>query len=169
MSIKSLLRTWFLCFSWFSFIAFWGAEKHVFHMVPFRPTSYVLKIFRCLEVSNRVRNWNNVKNNIYVRSKLLLCKLEIQIFINKLMCQISLIKAVSFVFCEFNRLASWNEGKTIILVRSKFQITKKKILVSYSRSTYVTLNMCFPNSNFEGNFSTYVFGKLFWHYGELKY
>ena len=50
-----------LCFSWFSFFEFWGAEKNVFHIVPFRPTRYVLKIFRCLEVSNRERNWNKVK------------------------------------------------------------------------------------------------------------
>jgi len=28
--------------------------------------------------------------------------------------------------------------------------------------------MSFPNSKFEGNFSTYVFGKSFWHYRELK-
>ena len=28
--------------------------------------------------------------------------------------------------------------------------------------------MSFPNSNFEGTFSTYVFGKSFWHYRELK-
>jgi hypothetical protein len=28
--------------------------------------------------------------------------------------------------------------------------------------------MPFPNSNFEGNFSTYVFGKSFSHYRELK-
>jgi len=28
--------------------------------------------------------------------------------------------------------------------------------------------MSFPNSNFEGNFSTYVFGKSFWNYRELK-
>jgi len=28
--------------------------------------------------------------------------------------------------------------------------------------------MCLPNSNFEGNFSTYVAGKSFWHYRELK-
>jgi len=27
--------------------------------------------------------------------------------------------------------------------------------------------MSFPNSNFEGNFSTYVFGKSFWHYRDL--
>jgi len=28
--------------------------------------------------------------------------------------------------------------------------------------------MSFPNSSFEGNVSTYVFGKSFWHYRELK-
>jgi len=28
--------------------------------------------------------------------------------------------------------------------------------------------MSFPNSNFEGSFSTYVFGKSFRHYRELK-
>jgi len=28
--------------------------------------------------------------------------------------------------------------------------------------------MFFQNSNFEGNFSTYVFGKSFWHYRDLK-
>jgi len=124
LSIKCLLRTWFLCFSWFSFFVFWGAEKHVFHIVPFRPNRYVLKSFRCLEGSNRVRNWNNVKNNIYVRSKLQLCQLEISIFIYKLMYQTSLINSVSFVFCEFNSIASRNEGKTIICVRSSIQILK---------------------------------------------
>jgi len=122
--IKILLRTWYLCFRWFSFFGFWVGEEHVFQIVPFRPTRCVLKSFRCLEVSNRVRNWNKVKNNIYVWSKLQLCQLEIPIFINKLMCQSSLINPVSFVFCEFNRAANWNEGKTIILVRSSFQIPK---------------------------------------------
>jgi len=120
-SIKSRLRTWFLCFSWF-FWAFWRAEKHVFHIVPFRPSRYVPKSFVCLEISNRVRNWNNVKNNIYMRSKLQLCRLDSPIFIYKLMCKCSLINSVSFVFCEFNRIASWNEGKTIIFVWSSFQI-----------------------------------------------
>ena len=57
---KSLLRTWFLCFSWLSFSAFWEAEKHVIHITPFRPTSYVLMRLKWLEVSNRVRNWNKV-------------------------------------------------------------------------------------------------------------
>ena len=32
----------------------------------------------------------------------------------------------------------------------------------------VSVNMSFPNSKFEGNFSTYVFGKSFWHYRDLK-
>ena len=111
LSIKSLLRTWFLCFSWFSFFAFWGGEEHVFHIVPFRPTRCVLKSFRCLEVSNRVRKWNKFKNYIYVRSKLQLCQLELPIFIKKLMCQSSLINTVSFVFCEFYRVSRWNEAK----------------------------------------------------------
>ena len=47
------LRTWFLCFSCCSFLAFWGAENHVFYVAPFRSTSYVLKSFGCLEISNR--------------------------------------------------------------------------------------------------------------------
>jgi hypothetical protein len=34
-------------------------------------------------------------------------------------------------------------------------------LVSYSKSTNVNVNMTFPNINFEGKFSTYVFGKSF--------
>jgi hypothetical protein len=123
-SIKNMLRTWFLCFIWFSFFAFWGAVKNLFHIAPFSSTSYVLKGFRCLEFCDRVRNWNKDENNIYVWSKLQLCQLEIPIFINKLMCQRSLINWVSFVICEFNRIASWNEGKTIILVRASFQISK---------------------------------------------
>jgi len=28
--------------------------------------------------------------------------------------------------------------------------------------------MCVPNSNLEGNFTTLVFGKSFWHYRELE-
>jgi hypothetical protein len=98
MSIKCLLRSWLLFFSWFSFFVFRGAEGHVFHIVPFRTTRCVLKSFRCLEFSNRVRNWNKFKNNIYVKSKLQLFQFELPIFINKLMCQSSLINAVSFVF-----------------------------------------------------------------------
>ena len=105
----------------YSFFSFSWAEKQVFHIVPFRPTMYVLKILKCLEVSNRVRKWNKVKNNIYVWSKFQLCQFELPIYINKLMWQSSLINSVSFVFCEFNRVASWNEGKTIILVRTSFK------------------------------------------------
>ena len=91
---------------------------------PFRPTRYVLKSFRCLEVSNFVRNWNKVININYVSLNILLFQLEIPIFLNKLMCQRSLINSVSFVFCEFIRFANWNVGKTIILVWSSFQIPK---------------------------------------------
>ena len=45
--------------------------------------------------------------------------------------------------------------------------SKIETLVSYSRSNNVNVNMSFPSSNLEGNFSTYVFGKSFWH-RELK-
>ena len=41
-------------------------------------------------------------------------------------------------------------------------------MVSNSRSTNVKVNMSFPNSNSEGNLSTYVFGKSFRHYRVLK-
>ena len=63
-------------------------------------------------------------------------------------------KLVSFLFCEFNRVTSWNEGKYYF---STFIIsnTKIEILVSFSRSTNVNVNMPFPNSNFEENFSNY--------------
>ena len=146
------------------FFAFWVAEKHVTHIAPFRRKRYVLKSFRWLEVSNRVRNWNKFKNYSYVRSNLQLCQLEIPIFIYKLMCQSSLINSVSSVFCEFNSVGSWNEGKTTIII-SNFQI---EILVSYSRSTHVSVNTSFPNSNFERNSNTYVCGKSFWYYRDLK-
>ena len=85
-------------------------------------------------------------------------QINVSEFINRL---------VSFVFCEFNRVTSWNEGKNIILVRSSFKFPIE-ILVSVSRSTNVNAIMPIPNSNFEGNFRTYVFGKSFWHYRDLK-
>ena len=75
---------------------------------------------------------------------------------------------VSFRFCEFNSVTSWKEGKNIILERSSSLNSPIEILVSFSRSTNVKVNMSFPISNFEGNFSTYVFGKSFWHYRDLK-
>ena len=70
-----------LMFQMIFWVGFWGAEKRVFHIVPFRPTKYVLKSFWCLDVSNDVRNWNKFKNNIYWRSKLQLFQMEIRIFI----------------------------------------------------------------------------------------
>ena len=63
----------------FRILRSWKAR---FNIVPFLPPRYVLKSFMCLEVSNGVRNWNKIKKKIYVRSKLLLCQLEIPIFIN---------------------------------------------------------------------------------------
>jgi len=106
------------------FFAFFGAEKDVFHIAPFRPTRYVLKSFRYLEVRYRVRNWYKFKKFIFVGSKLSLFQLEIPISIYKIMCQSTLINTVSFLFCEFIRVTSWNDGKTIIFVRSSFQIPK---------------------------------------------
>ena len=112
--IKCLLRTWFLGFSWFPIFAFWGAENYVFHIVPFRPTRYVLKSFRCMEVSNLVRNWNKIKNFIFVKSKLELCQLEMPIFIYKLMCQSSLINL--FHSCSVNLIVYRAEMKAKILL-----------------------------------------------------
>ena len=49
-----------------------------------------------------------------------------------------------------------------------FSNSQIELLVSFSRSTNVNVNMSLPNSNCEGNFSTYVFGKSFWHYRDQK-
>ena len=129
---KRQLHTWLLCSSCWSFFTFWGAEKQLFHISPFRSTSYVLKSFGCLEVCNRVSKWIEGKNLIFVGQILQICQLEIPVFINKLMCESSLWVSVSYGFCEFNRVASCNKGKAIILVRSSFQICQLEILVSYS-------------------------------------
>jgi len=59
---------------------------------------------------------------------------------------------------------SWNcYFNTIIISNSQIET-----LVSYSRSINVNVNMSFPNSNFDGNISTYVFGKSFWNYRGLN-
>ena len=103
----------------------------------------------------------------FLGSKLQLCQLEIPIFIYKLKYKISLINSFLFVFCEFNCLASWNEA-TLSFWYDHYLNFKIEIQFSYSRSTYVNVNMSFPNSNFEGNFSTFVLGKSFWHYRYVK-
>jgi len=46
----------------------------------------------------------------------------------------------------------------ISIINSNSQI---ELQFSYSRSTYVNVNMCFPNRTFEGNFGTYVFESHF--------
>ena len=103
-----------LCSNWNSFFTFWAPEKHVFHIATFRTTSYVLKRFGCLEISNRVSKWNKGKNLIFLWSILKICQLEIPVFIWKLNCQNSLWITVSYEFFEFICLANWNKCKTII-------------------------------------------------------
>jgi len=55
---KRNFRSWFLCFNWRSFSAFWRGKKQLFHIAPFHPTSNVLNNFGFLEDRNRVSNWN---------------------------------------------------------------------------------------------------------------
>ena len=149
------------------FFAFWGAEKHVFHIAPVRPTRYVLQSFRYLEVINRVKKWNNVKNFILVGSKFQLCHLEIPIFIHKI--EREYINNQNFIYVlriySCNELKWWQNYYFSTIIISNSQI---EILVSYSRSTNVNVNMSSLNSKFEGTFSIYAFGKSFWHYRELK-
>ena len=80
---------------------------------PFRPTRYVLKSFRYLDVRNRVRNWNKEKNFIFVGTKLQLFQLEIPIFLYEIMCQSTLINSFSFLVCEFIRVTSSNDAKLL--------------------------------------------------------
>ena len=100
------------------------------------PTRYVLKGLRWLEVSNRVRNWNTVKNIVYVGSKLQLCHLEIPIFIYKLMCQSSIINSVSFVFCDLNRVA------TEIKVKLSFKYDHQFKFRNRNTSFIFKVNVC---------------------------
>ena len=54
----------------------------------------------------------------------------------------------------------WRQNRHFSMINiSNSQIEK---LFSSSRSTNVNVNMSFPNSNFEGIFSTYVYGKSFY-------
>ena len=64
------------------------------------PNELCTNEIKVLEVSNSVRNWNKVKNFIFVELKLELCQLEMLICIYKLMCQSSLINL--FHFCSVN-------------------------------------------------------------------
>ena len=85
-------------------------------------------------------------------------KINVSEFINKF---------VTFHFCEFNSVTSRKKQKYFFrtFIFSNPQI---EILVSFSRSKNVNVNMSFPNSNFEGIFSTYVFAMSFGHYWDLK-
>jgi hypothetical protein len=64
-----------------------------------------------------------------------------------------------------NELKWWQNYNLSSIIISNSQI---EILVSYSKSTKVKVNLSFPNSKFEVTFSTYVFCKSFWHYRVLK-
>ena len=103
-----------------------------------------------MEVRNRVRNWNKVKNFIFVESKLELCQLEMLIFIYKLMCQNSLMNCFISVLWIYscNELKRMQKYYFRTFIFSNSQI---ELLLSFSSSTNVNVNMCFPNSNFEGN------------------
>ena len=51
--------------------------KATFHIDPFRSTRYVLKSFVCLEINNRVSNWNKGKTLIFVKSVFQIRQFEI--------------------------------------------------------------------------------------------
>jgi len=74
-------------------------------------------------------------------------------YINKL----SFISVLWIYSC--NELEWWQNSYFSRIINSNSQI---EILDSHSRSTNVNVNMSFRNSKFEGNFSTYAFGKSFW-------
>ena len=76
-------------------------------------------------------------------------------------------KCVSFLFCELNRVTSRKKQKYYFRTFI-FSNPPIEILVSFSRSTNVNVNISFPNSNFERNFSAYVFVKTFCHYRDLN-
>ena len=78
-------------------------------------------------------------------------QINVSEFINKL---------VSILLCEFNRVTSRKKQKYFYrtFIFSNPQI---EILVSFSRATNINVNMSLPNNNFDGSFSTYVFGKSF--------
>jgi len=82
---KRKLHTWFLRLFWCLFFAFWGAENPFFHILPFRSRGYALKSFECLEVFNRVSNWNKSWKLFYVSSILQICQFEIPEIITKFM------------------------------------------------------------------------------------
>ena len=141
--------------------------KSTFSNLSFPPTRYVVKGFRWLEFSNSLRYWNNFKSNIYVKSNIQICQLELPIIIIKLMCQRSLINAFSFVFCEFNLVANEMKSNLSFMFAHHFKFPNRNTDF-FSSSTKINVNMSFPNSSFEGNYSTFGLCKSFWYYRELK-
>ena len=104
-----------------------------------------------LEVSNRERNWKKSKKHHFRGVEIWIMPIgnanihiqnNVSEFINKL---------VSFLFCEFNRVTSWKGRQKYYFRTFIFSNSQIELLVSFSRSTNINVNMSFPNSNFEGN------------------
>ena len=108
------------------------------------------------------------KNFIFMVSKLQLFKLEIPIFIYNIMGQSTLINKsfISVLWIYSCNELIWLENYYFSTIN--ISNSQTEILVSYSRSTKVNVNMSFPKSQFEWNFSTYVIGNSFWYYRVLK-
>ena len=77
-------------------------------------------------------------------------------YVSEYIDKLSLISVLWIFSC--NELKWWKNYYFYTIIISNSQI---EIPVSYSRSTNVNVNMSFPNSKFDWNFSTYVFGKYF--------
>ena len=165
---KSVTHLVFMFQLIFFFLAFWGAVKHVFHIVPFLPTRYVLKSFRCLDVSKHLRNRKNNKkqhlrevenSNMLIGNTNIHKHNNVSEFINKL----SFI-CVLWIY-SYSEL-KWRQNSHFSMTRTAN--SQIETLVSYSRATNVNVNKSLSKSNFEGDFSTYVFCKSFWHHRALK-
>ena len=130
LSIKCLLRTWFLCFGWISFFLILRSWKARFSHRSISPDLCTNEIM-CLEFSNRVRNWNNVKVHFRLVETWIMPigNTNIHVTIN---LSESINRRVSILFCEFNRVTSWKECKhyfrTFIFSNSQIEL-----LVSFSR------------------------------------
>ena len=129
-------------FPWCSFFAVWGAENHVFNILPFRSMNYALKSLGCLEVSNRVSNWNKGWKLCYLSSILQICQLDIPVIINIFM---------SILWTSRNFY--WNVGNRLTFMCSppndKYKFHSRgpntQENVSYILHVYVSADVHFSN------------------------
>jgi len=118
------------------------SSKARFHIAPFRPTRYVLKSFRYLEVRNRVRNLNKFQNIIFVGRTSIMpigitnihIEINVSVFINKR----SFISVLWLLSCSELKWRQNYYFSTIIISNSQIET-----LDSYSSSLYVNVNICF--------------------------